>query len=44
MLNIIENTKASLENSVDNVAADGGTGAEDGSVAHLLSEFLALLF
>lgn len=31
------------EYAVDNVAADRGTGAEDGCVAHLLTELLAVL-
>lgn len=44
MLNIKQDTEASLENSVDNVAADGGSRAEDSSIAHLLAEFFALLF
>lgn len=43
MLNIKEDTEASLENSVDNVATDGGTCAKDSGIAHLLAEFLALL-
>jgi hypothetical protein len=36
--------KKSLEDAVDDVATDGGTGAENSSVAHLLAEFLAVLF
>jgi len=44
ILNIKQDTEASLENSVDNVAADGGSRAKDSSIAHLLAEFFALLF
>lgn len=33
-----------LEDAVDDVATDSGTGAEDSSVAHLLAELLAVLF
>lgn len=44
MLNIKQDTEASLENSVDNVAADGGSRTKDGSIAHLFAKFFALLF
>lgn len=44
----IEDLKAtdpvSLKNPIDNVAADGGPGSENGRVAHLLAEFFALFF
>lgn len=33
-----------LEDAIDDVGTDGSAGAEDSSIAHLLSEFLAMFF
>ncbi len=33
-----------LEDSIHDVATDGGTGAKNRGIAHLLSELLAVLF
>lgn len=40
----VKDKNPSLENAVDNVATDCGTGSENSSISHLLAEFLALFF
>lgn len=43
MLNI-KKEAVSLENAVDNVAANGSPGSENSSISHLLPKLLALFF